>query len=382
MARPTATPRTAEDDAAVKWLQDAGTQSQYILAKVGQGTTPPDTGNGSITIQGGNMAKPRNEDELRTLLQNAAATPVMIDPTTPEITCTDTIDIIVHDNYRFYGNGLKLKFPGVSTSKPGLKFHGAAYNVLVHGIKVFGDYPSPSLSDAFQFIADELNGFWHMNLDDLRAEHNGGNGFLFSGIFEGQASNCWTNGCMGNGAVFENAAGNTMTQFNTYNFQMSRVNGWGIVQQNSADQVSHYGPVFVCNGLGGLYAPNGLHLVDNPKGENCGETLITVDNPNWPGGEVRSPQLASDGHWVRPGVSGAKVSRYVVRCPPNAVTVTGVPKLRGYGGPVDLWAPGSQKAGVEQEEYSSDPLTREAKANQQQARPMQPAPAVPRRGRG
>jgi len=116
----------------------------------------------------------------------------------------------------------------------------------------------------------------------------------------------------------------------------------------------------VNNGMGGIHATDGIHLIVNPKLENSGETIVVVDRQTWPGAEIISPQLSGDGQWVRSWVNPhTGPSRYVVQCPPGAVAVTGVPKFRGYGGPATqpgwmaTYKPGSastqQKTEVESE---------------------------------
>jgi hypothetical protein len=172
------------------------------------------------------------------------------------------------------------------------------------------------------------------------------------------------NECGKDGIVISNgtSGGSTVCQLNIHNAQCSRCDGWGAQQINGADQVTWYSPKFVNNGMGGLHATDGILLVDSPQGENTGETLIVVDRQAWPGGEVRSMQVASDGHWSRSWVQNSGPTKYGIKCPAGAVQHTGVFKPRAYGGgPVSLWYPGAQKAGVEQE--TSEPQTMEAFAS-------------------
>ena len=139
-------------------------------------------------------------------------------------------------------------------------------------------------------------------------------------------------------------------QLTISNAQMSRCDGWGAEQIQGADQVTWISPKFVNNGMGGLHCTDGLHFVLNPQGENTGETLIVVDSQNWSGAEVVSLQVASNGSWVRNWVNPhTGPTQYGIKCPPGAVTHTGVFKGRGYGGPVELWAPGSAPTKTEYE---------------------------------
>lgn len=294
------------------------------------------------------------EDDLIQALADAASYPVSIDPASPVITLTRTMAQTVRPYYNFQGNGLRVNAAGLG-GRPAFTFVGAqAHFVEISGIKVTGGYPAYGVGNCFEFVAPSYNDLWNCSIHGLRAECFDGIAFYFKGIFESQCWDFMTN-AGGHGVVIENGPGNTVCQMSFSDMQLSRLNGWGAIQRNGADQVAWYGVRCVCNGLGGILAQDaGIHLIDNLQIENSGECAVVVQpGQNWPGGEVRSLQVAGNGSWTRPGVPEAKPTRYGIRCPPGAVSHTGEAKLRGYNGnPIDLWAPGSTAAGVHQQQSS------------------------------
>lgn len=303
------------------------------------------------------MSRINNEGELRGAFQAAAdGARVVIDPTSPPITVSSKIAIAVNqDNFYFDGSGLRIG-TAIASYDHLFEFTGGRPGMRLKNLFITGDYPSRRCGDAIRLInahAGNETAFYNFIFESIRIEHIAGNGWYMEGGFEGSIVGIETNDVGKSGFVIGcgTSGGSTVCQVNIHNAQMSRCDGWGAEQINGADQVTWFSPKFVNNGMGGLHAADGIHLIYNPQGENTGETLIVVDRQNWGGAEVNSIQVASDGAWTRNWVNPhTGPTQYGIKCPAGAVTHTGVFKGRAYGsGPVSLWAPGSQKAGMDQE---------------------------------
>ena len=323
---------------------------------------PPETG--MLTLI-------KNEADLRNALiaaNNGAR--IVVDPASSPITVTSTIALeITRPNFYFDGSGLQI---GTNIAGFGhcFDFTGGKEGLRFKNIYITGSYPNRQCGDGIRFVnAPQGNNeaFYNFSISGIRVEHISGRGMYLEGAFEGSVDMVEFNDIGKSGLVISNGSsgGSTVCQLNVHNAQCSRCDGWGAEQISGADQVTWYSPKFVNNGMGGLHATDGILLVDSPQGENTGETLIVVDRQPWGGGEVRSMQLASDGAWTRNWVSPhTGPTKYGIKCPAGAVQHTGVFKGRAYGsGPVSLWAPGAQKAGVEQETVGPEgPSTQMASA--------------------
>jgi hypothetical protein len=313
--------------------------------------TPPDPG-----PPGGNgMSRINNETELRQALQAAAGgSRIVVDPTSPPVTVSQKIVITVsEDNFYFDGSGLRIA-TAIASYDHLFEFSGGRPGLRLKNLYVTGDYPNRRCGDAIRLInahAGNETAFYNFSLSGIRIEHVAGNGLYMEGGFEGSIDLLETNDCGKTGFVIGcgTSGGSTVCQVNVHNAQMSRCDGWGAEQINNADQVTWFSPKFVNNGMGGLHATDGIHMIYNPQGENTGETLIVVDKQNWSGAEVNSLQCASDGAWTRNWVTPhTGPTKYGIKCPSGAVTHSGVFKGRAYGGgPVSLWAPGAQTASAD-----------------------------------
>jgi hypothetical protein len=311
---------------------------------------PPETG--MLTLI-------NNETDLRqalTAAKNGAR--IVVDPASPAITVTQTISLeITQPNFYFDGSGLQI---GTNIANFGhlLDFTGGKEGFRLKNLYVTGSYPDRKCGDGIRFVnAPQGNNeaFYNFQIGGIRIEHVSGNGIYMEGSFEGSVNGVEFNDIGKDGMVISGgtSGGSTVCQLNVHNAQCSRCDGWGAQQINGADQVTWYSPKFVNNGMGGLHATDGILLVDSPQGENTGETIVVVDRQAWPGGEVRSLQCASDGAWTRNWVTNTGPTKYGIKCPAGAVQHTGVFKGRAYGsGPVQLWAPGSQAAGLDVEKVN------------------------------
>ena len=309
-------------------------------------TTPPPNPEPAPT-PGGTM-KINNEADLRQAFAAAASgSRVVVDPSSPTVTVTSTIEVpVTNENFYFDGSGLQI-----ATQIPNfghlLEFTNGKPGFRLKNLYVIGSYPNRECGDALRFVnahEGNENAFYNFSITGIRIEHVSGNGIYMEGGFEGSLDVIEVNDIAKSGVVIGcgPTGGSVVCQLTISNAQMSRCDGWGAEQIQGADQVTWISPKFVNNGMGGLHCTDGLHFVLNPQGENTGETLIVVDSQNWSGAEVVSLQVASNGSWVRNWVNPhTGPTRYGIKCPPGAVTHTGVFKGRGYGGPVELWAPGS-----------------------------------------
>jgi len=309
-------------------------------------TTPPP--NPEPTPTPGGTMKITSESDLKQAFAAAASgARVVIDPSSPTVTVTSTIQVeVTKEGFYLDGQGLQIatKIPNwghlleFTNGKPGFR---------LKNLHVVGSYPNRECGDAFRFInaqAGNENAFYNFSIQNIRIEHVAGNGMYFEGAFEGSIDVIETNDVGKTGLVFSSGSsgGSVVCQITVSNAQLSRCDGWGGEQINGADQVTWLSPVFVNTGMGGIHATDGIHLIVNPKMENGGGTMVVVDSQSWPGAEINSPQLSSDGSWTRSWVTNTGPTKYVVQCPPGAVQVTGVPKLRAYGGPpLEVYAPGS-----------------------------------------
>jgi len=362
----------AVSDKTLQWLRDAPAASAEALAALTE--TPPDPpippDPEPEPPETGMLTLINNEADLRGALHSAAnGARIVVDPASRAITVTSKITVnVTRDLFYFDGSGLQIgtNIPNwdhlfeFTTGKPGFK---------LKNIYVTGSYPNRQCGDAFRFIcapAGNEDSFYNFFISGIRIEHVAGNGMYFQGVFEGGLDNIETNDIGKTGIVFTNGptGGGTTTQVTCSNCQLSRCDGWGAEQLGGSDQITWISPVFVCNGMGGIHASDGIHYIVNPRMENAGEIMVVVDRQSWAGAEIASPQLASDGGWVRNWVNPhTGPTRYVVKCPQGAVQVTGVPKLRGYGGQatqpgwLQVYYPGSQRAG--NEEYTPSAPTKD-----------------------
>ena len=329
------------------------------------------------------MSKVSNESELRGAFQAAAnGSRVVIDPTSPPITVTSKIIVpVTKPNFYFDGSGLQIA-TNIANYDHLLEFQDGREGFRLKNLFVTGSYPNRQCGDGFRFISSNQGNnesFYNFSIQNLRVEHISGNGYHFMGAFEGSVDMIETNDVGGTGVIFENGptGGGTTTQVTVSNAQLSRCDKWGAEQLASSDQVTWISPKFVCNGQGGIHASNGIHCIINPQGENCGQILIVVDQQVWAGGELISPQLASDGAWTRNWVPTTGVSRYILKCPQGAVKVSGVPKLRGYDGQaqtpgwMQVYAPGSAAAASVEPEVQAAEKAAPPKGDKQQARAME-----------
>jgi hypothetical protein len=372
----------AVSDKTLQWLRDAPAASAEALAALNAPPNPLPPDPLPPNPEGDMLTMIKNEDDLRSAMQAASqGTRIVVDPSSPPVTVTKKIVVpVTKTNFYFDGSGLQ-----VATNIPGwdhlFEFQDGREGFRLKNLFVTGSYPNRECGDAFRFMSSNQGNnesFYNFSIQGLRVEHISGNAYHFMGAFEGSVDMIETNDVGGSGVVFENGptGGGTTTQITVNNAQLSRCDKWGAEQLASSDQVTWISPKFVCNGMGGIHATNGIHYILNPQMENAGEIMVVVDSQSWAGAEIASPQLASDGAWVRNWVNPhTGPTRYIVKCPAGAVAVTGVPKLRGYGGSatqqgwLQVYYPGSQKAGVESETYPSVPLSRDAA--KQQARPME-----------
>jgi hypothetical protein len=366
-------------EATLQWLRDAPAASAEALAALT--ATPPDPippdpqppENGMLTMI-------NNEGDLRTALQTAAnGGRIVVDPASPPITVSAKIVVpVTKPNFYFDGSGLQIG-TAIASYDHLLEFQDGQPGFRLKNLFVTGDYPNRRCGDAFRFVSSNQGNnesFYNFSIQNLRVEHVAGNGYVFMGAFEGSVDMIETNDVGKTGVIFENGptGGGTTTQITVNNAQLSRCDGWGAEQLASSDQVTWLSPKFVCNGMGGIHATNGIHMIWNPQMENAGQIMVVVDKQDWAGAEIASPQLASDGNWTRNWVTPhTGPTQYIVKCPAGAVAVTGVPKLRGYGGQatqpgwMQVWYPGSQGS----QKTDNVPSTAQSKeAAKQQARPM------------
>ena len=304
--------------------------------------------------------KINSENDLKQAFAAAASgARVVIDPSSPAVTVTSTIQVeVTKEGFYFDGSGLQI-----ATNIPDwghlLEFTGGKPGLQLKNIWITGSYPNRQAGDGIRFVnapSGNETSFHNFILSGIRVEHVAGNGMYFEGSFEADIFGYSCNDIGKSGMVFSNGSsgGSVVCQINVYGAQLSRCDGWGAEQVNGADQVTWHGPVFVNNGMGGIHATDGIHLVINPKMENSGETMVVVDSQAWGGAEIISPGLAGDGSWTRSWVTNTGPTKYVVKCPPGAVLVTGVPKLRAYGGPpLNIYAPGSAPSKTEYEAPST-----------------------------
>lgn len=294
------------------------------------------------------MTKINNESDLRQAFAAAASgSRVVVDPSSPPVTVTSTIQVpVTKDLFYFDGSGLQI-----ATNIPEwghlLEFTDGRPGFRLKNLFITGSYPSRQCGDAIRMVnahSGNETAFYNFSVQNIRIEHISGRGIYMEGGFEGSLDVIEVNDIGKSGIVIGcgPTGGSVVCQLTISNAQMSRCDQWGAEQIQGADQVTWISPKFVNCGMGGLHATDGIHFVLNPQGENTGETLIVVDSQNWSGAEVVSLQVASNGSWTRNWVTPhTGPTRYGIKCPPGAVTHTGVFKGRGYGGPVDLWAPGS-----------------------------------------
>jgi len=379
----------AVSERTLQWLRDAPAASAEALAALT--VAPPDPippdpqppEDGMLSLIG-------NESDLRRALESAAnGARIVVDPASPPVTVTQKITIdVTKDLFYFDGSGLRVG-TNIANYDPCFEFTNGKPGFRLKNLYITGSYPNRQCGDALRFIcapAGNEDSFYNFFVSGIRIEHVAGNGIFCQGVFEGGFDAIETNDIGKSGMVFTNgpSGGGTTTQVMCTNCQLSRCDAWGAEQLGGSDQVTWIAPVFVCNGMGGIHATDGIHLIVNPRLENAGEVMVVVDRQSWPGAEIVSPQLASDGAWTRNWVNPhTGPTRYIVKCPQGAVQVTGVPKLRGYGGSatqpgwLQVFAPGSQAAGQKTEAVPSTATTQQAV--NQQARPMmEVAPGRPK----
>ena len=115
---------------------------------------------GGITIQGGSLARPANQEELRALLQAACHNGggIAFDGSTPPIKINGTMEIRLRDvgdgGVYLNGNGLRLELTNRDGVTAAVRFIGKTRFLTVQGFNLYGGgYDTPGCGNGFEFVA-------------------------------------------------------------------------------------------------------------------------------------------------------------------------------------------------------------------------------------
>jgi hypothetical protein len=297
---------------------------------------------GGITIQGGSLARPANQEELKALLQAACHNGggIAFDGSTPPIKISGTLEIRLRDvgdgGVYLNGNGLRLESTNRDGVTAAVRFIGKTRFLTIQGFNLYGGgYDTPGCGNGFEFVSSggdiALSTF-----SNLVASYCGGHGIVFKGaIFESDTYSLKSKDCRGQGIVFSNQGG-VVSNMMMYGTNSSRNAGWGMDLQGGCNSVDMFGGSFVLNGGGGINCPNGFRFMIAPNGENTGETMINMPFAAYPA-TVIAANLSSNGRVLNPANPNAKPSRYLINPPANG-------KLNEIGGFVVPYTENSQPA--------------------------------------
>lgn len=273
---------------------------------------------GGITIQGGNLARPANETELKALLtaHASAGGGLSFDGTAPAISVSDTITVNLTDTAdggcAFNFNGLRLQSAGNLGTKPLIEFVASGFShryLSVSGLSVFGAYPNRDGGVGILVRTQNGGQIVYATFRELAASWMGGAAIRFQGdVFESSAYALSSKDCGGNGIEFSNAGG-IISNFMLYGTNASRCVGYGMSLQDGADSVDLFGGSFINNLAGGIDAPNGFRNILFPNGENTGATFINMPFSAYPS-LVIGANLSSAGIFANP-------SRYLLKMGAN-----------------------------------------------------------------
>lgn len=282
---------------------------------------------GGITIQGGNLARPANEAELRSLLaaHAAAGGGLSFDGTAPTITVSSTITVNLSDTgdggCGFNFNGLRLASAGGLGTAPLIEFvvTGFPHRYLsISGLNVFGAYPNKDGGAGILVRTAGGGAVVYATFRELAGSWMAGPAIRFQGdVFESSAYALSAKDCGGNGIEFSNAGG-IVSNFMVYGGNFSRCFGFGMALLDGANSVDVLGGSFVNNSLGGISASNGIRSVWGANGENTGQAFLTGSFGGYPS-TINGCNLSSNGRLV--SGPNAKPSQYLIMGQPRGSLV-------------------------------------------------------------
>lgn len=282
---------------------------------------------GGITIQGGNLARPANEADLRSLLTGHANTGggLSFDGMTPTIMISNTITVnladIGDDGCGFNFNGLRVQSAGGLGTRPLIEFvaSGFAHRYLsISGLSMFGAYPN---RDSGGLLVRTTAGgqIVYATFREISGSWMTGPSIRFQGdVFESSAYALSAKDGGGNGIEFSNIEG-IISNFMLYGGNYSRAQGYGMALLDGANSVDVFGGSFVLNGLGGISASNGIRSVWGANGENTGESFLSGSFGGYQS-TITGCNLSSNGRQTN-GAPNSKPSRYLIMGQPRGSLV-------------------------------------------------------------